>query len=91
MSFTTFRYSLETHWREYADDIGTVQEGGGHEDVKTTMIHTHVLNCGSADVRSPLDGTETISTQSIRLTCSIPGVRIERPGTASVTSSAART
>jgi integrase len=28
----------------------------GHSDVKTTMIHTHVLNRGPARVRSPVDG-----------------------------------
>ena len=34
-------------------DIKTVQELLGHKDVKTTMIHTHVLNRGIAGVQSP--------------------------------------
>jgi len=37
-------------------DIRTVQELFGHNDVKTTMIYTHVLNRGGKGVRSPMDG-----------------------------------
>jgi site-specific recombinase XerD len=37
-------------------DIRTVQEWRGHNDVKTPMISTHVLNRGGKGVRSPMDG-----------------------------------
>ena len=51
-----FRHSFATHLRADGYDIRTVQELLGHDHVRTTMIHPHVLNRGGRGVRSPADG-----------------------------------
>ena len=55
IGFHTFRYLFATHLQDAGFDIRITQGLFSHNDVKTTMVYTLVLNRGDLGVQSPID------------------------------------
>ena len=55
VTFHALRHSYATHLLEFGTDIRFIKELLGHNDIKTTMIYTHVTTKEMQHIESPLD------------------------------------
>lgn len=51
----SLRHSYATHLMEQGTDVSFIKELLGHNDIKTTLIYTHVSKKALSKVKSPLD------------------------------------
>jgi integrase/recombinase XerD len=51
----SLRHSFATHLMEQGTNLNFIQKLLGHNDIKTTMIYTHVSDSSISNVKSPLD------------------------------------
>jgi integrase/recombinase XerD len=49
------RHSYATHLIEQGTDMRFVQDLLGHQNIKTTMIYTHLTDSSKRQIKSPLD------------------------------------
>ena len=78
------RHSLGTHLPEDGDDLSTAQALLGHQSLKRTTIHTHVLIRSGKRIYSPVDnlrGGQVVLCSVRILGCAmlppiIPGTRL---------------
>lgn len=51
----SLRHSYATHLMEYGTDVAFIQKLLGHNNIKTTLLYTHIADTNVSKVKSPLD------------------------------------